>query len=135
MIREFNLSDYGNVVDLWRSVGIASSVGDDEAGIEHRLKRDIGLFLVAEEDGKIVGAVMGTYDGRRGWINHLAVCPQFQNRAIGRALLDALETRLREKGCAKINLLIEMDNQKVQPFYERVGYVRDDLIFMEKWLR
>lgn len=135
MIREFNLSDYGNVVDLWRSVGIASSVGDDEAGIEHRLKRDTGLFLVAEEDGKIIGAVMGTYDGRRGWINHLAVCPQFQNRAIGRALLDALETWLREKGCAKINLLIEMDNQKVQPFYERVGYVRDDLIFMEKWLR
>jgi len=135
MIREFRLADYNNVVDLWLSVGIAPSIGDDQTGIEQRLQRDTGLFLVAEENGKLIGAVMGTYDGRRGWINHLAVCQQFQSRAIGSALLDALESRLREKGCAKINLLIEMNNQKVQPFYERLGYVRDDLIFMEKWLR
>lgn len=135
IIREFSLADYNNVVDLWQSVGIAPSIGDDRAGIEQRLQRDAGLFLVAEENGKLVGAVMGTYDGRRGWINHLAVCQQYQSKAIGSTLLEALERRLREKGCAKINLLIEMNNQKVQPFYERLGYAKDDLIFMEKWLR
>jgi ribosomal protein S18 acetylase RimI-like enzyme len=77
---------------------------------------------------------MGCYDGRRGWINHLAVAAAWRGDGIGRRLVAEVERRLRAKGCAKMNLLIEPANVAVQGFYERLGYARDDLIFMEKWL-
>jgi hypothetical protein len=49
-------------------------------------------------------------------------------------LVAELEARLRARGCAKLNLLIEPDNAGVVRFYERIGFCPDELIFMEKWL-
>ena len=77
---------------------------------------------------------MGSYDGRRGWVNHLAVAPERQGQGLGAAIMAELERRLVTKGCEKVNLLIEPDNAGVQAFYEKLSYSRDPLIFMEKWL-
>ena len=77
---------------------------------------------------------MGAYDGRRGWVNHLAVSTQYKGQGIGTRLLVEMERRLQEKGCVKVNLLIKPTNATVQDFYQRLGYQRDELIFMEKWL-
>ena len=103
-------------------------------GIEHRLQRDAELFIVAESGEQIVGAVLGCYDGRRGWVNHLAVASGSQRNGIGTALMAELEARFQAIGCVKVNLLIEPDNGGVQHFYDGIGYTRDDLIFMEKTL-
>ena len=133
-IREFRLADYDAVIRLWRAAGIQLSCSDDQAEIIHKLERDADLFLVAVEADALVGAVMGAYDGRRGWVYHLAIHPSYQGRGFGAAMIAELEERLRHKGCQKVNLLIEPDNAHVQHFYERLHYQRDDLIFMEKWL-
>lgn len=133
-IRAFQMTDYDAVITLWRAAGILLSRSDDQAGILHKLERDPDLFLVGIENDALVGAVMGAYDGRRGWVYHLAVHPLHQGFGFGVALLTTLEERLRSKGCQKINLLIEPDNAHVQHFYEKLNYQRDDLIFMEKWL-
>ena len=132
--RGFQLADYDQVAALWRAAGISLSAGDDEPGLARKLERDPELFFVAEEHGAIVGVVMGCYDGRRGWINHLAVAPEQQRRGLGASLVAELENRFRAIGCAKVNLLIEPSNAGVQTFYERSGYAVDPLIFMEKWL-
>ncbi len=133
-IRAFAMRDYEQVAELWRAAGLSLSLSDDVSGIEHRLQRDADLFIVAESRGQIVGAVMGCYDGRRGWVNHLAVAPGSQRNGIGTALMAELEARFRAIGCVKVNLLIEPDNSGVQRFYDGIGYTRDDLIFMEKTL-
>jgi ribosomal protein S18 acetylase RimI-like enzyme len=77
---------------------------------------------------------MGIWDGRRGWINRLAVDPARRRSGLGRGLLALVEERLRERGCDKVNLLIEPDNAAVTDFYAAAGYSRDPLIFMEKLL-
>lgn len=128
------MRDYERVVALWRAAGLSLSLSDDVPGIEHRLQRDPDLFVVAESDGRVVGAVMGCYDGRRGWVNHLAVAPGQQRNGIGTMLMAELETRFRAVGCVKVNLLIAPENGGVQRFYDGIGYTRDDLIFMEKVL-
>jgi ribosomal protein S18 acetylase RimI-like enzyme len=133
-IREFQMADYETVIDLWRTAGIQLSRCDDQAGIMHKLERDSDLFLVGIENEALVAAVMGAYDGRRGWVYHLAIDPSYQACGFGSAMLTQLEERLRRKGCQKVNLLIESDNAHVQHFYERLNYQHDDLIFMEKWL-
>lgn len=133
-IRGFFMDDYEAVVALWQAAGLYLSRSDSREGVQAKLQRDPDLFLVAEEGEIVVGAVMGCYDGRRGWVNHLAVRPSHQGAGVGTLLMAELERRLRAKGCEKLNLLIEQSNAGVQGFYQALGYRRDELIFMEKWL-
>jgi ribosomal protein S18 acetylase RimI-like enzyme len=48
--------------------------------------------------------------------------------------MQEVEHRLHQKGCAKVNLTVRPANAAVQAFYQRLGYQRDEMIFMEKWL-
>ena len=132
--REFTLNDFDSVLNLWKKAGILISRSDTYEGLMSKLLRDPELFFVVEDNQKIIGVVMGSYDGRRGWINHLAVDPEYQGKRIGQQIMEQLEIRFKQIGCEKVNLLIEKNNAKVQSFYEKQGYETDDLIFMEKWI-
>jgi len=133
-IREYKSKDYPQVLALWQEGGLIISRSDTSEALERQMKRDADLFLVAEEDKRIIGVVLGRWEGRRGWINCLAVDPGQRNKRLGSLLVSEVEKRLAAKGCEKVNLLIDTDNSGVQVFYEQLGYSRDDLIFMEKWL-
>src|SRR5215510_13025580 len=101
-IREFKFpADYESVYQLWASIekGIHLGRSDSRVEIEKKIARDSDLFLVAECAGRIVGAVMGGFDGRRGLIYHLAVAASFRGKKIGSRLMDEVESRLRAKGC------------------------------------
>jgi ribosomal protein S18 acetylase RimI-like enzyme len=133
-LRSFQLEDYDEVVTLWTQAGLRLSPSDSFESIKHKLERDADLFLVAVEGSTIVGVVMGTYDGRKGWINHLAVAQQHRGQYLGTQLMQEVEQRLLQKGCAKINLFILPTNAAVQTFYQHLGYQRDEMIVMQKWL-
>ena len=134
-LRPFHQNDIDAVLALWQHAGLILSHSDQPANLQRKAAYDPELFLVLEEDAQLIGVVMGAYDGRRGWIYHLAVAPTRQGEGLGQQLVHALEDRLQAKGCDKVNLLIEPSNRRVQSFYEKLGYQTDELIFMEKWLR
>lgn len=135
LIREFCLEeDYAATIALWQACNILLSKSDSRESIKKILDRDADLFLVVEQDQTIIGAVMGRYDGRRGWVQHLAIAPDFQGQRLGSQLVQELERRLQAKGCEKVNLLVRPDNASVQSFYQQLGFRRDELIYMEKWL-
>lgn len=124
-IRDFIFpGDYEAVKDLWERMekGVHLGRSDSQEEIEKKLLRDPDLFLVAEADEKIIGAVIGGYDGRRGLIYHLAVDVQFRGQGVGSELLKEVEERLRKKGCLKCYLMITPDNQDVGAFYEKHGW-------------
>ena len=75
-----------------------------------KVERDPDLFLVATLDGRIVGAVMGGWDGRRAYVYHLAVVHELRRRGVGDALMDELEERLRRKGALKAKCQIYTHN-------------------------
>ncbi len=133
-ILKYRIDDYDQVISLWQSVGLIMSRSNSPQGLARLIKRGADLFLVAYAGDRIIGTIMGRFDGRRGWINHLAVAPDRQNCGLGTLLVRRVEERLKLKSCDKVNLLIEPANASVQSFYEKLGYTRDDLIFMEKWL-
>ncbi|QRG68371.1 GNAT family acetyltransferase [Brevibacillus choshinensis] len=135
-IQSFTLDHLEEVFSLWQRAGLKLSRSDTPLGIQRKLERDGELFLIAlTDDDRIAGAVMGSYDGRRGWVNHLAVDPACQGQDLGTRLMQELEQRLGLLGCDKINLLIEPENSRVQSFYGKLGFKRDELIFMEKWIQ
>lgn len=124
-IREFNfVDDYDAVLQLWENAGPGIHVGrsDTPAEIQKKLQRDPDLFLVATSGEKIVGSVIGGYDGRRGLVYHLAVVGQRRGEGIGTALMDAIEARLRLKGCLKCYLLVVDGNDDAAYYYEQRGW-------------
>ena len=129
-IREFHkLEDYPAVKQLWENAGpgIHLRRSDELDEIEKKLQRDPDLFLVAELHGRVIGSVLGGFDGRRGMMYHLAVEVSYRRQGIGLALMDELERRLRNKGCIKYYLLVIKDNETAIRFYEEHGWQRMDL--------
>src|SRR5579859_2068259 len=133
-IRTACLADASALTALWTAAGLKFSPDEVPAELAGVLAVNPDLVLVAEDDSGLVVAVLGTFDGRRGWVNRLATRPGSRGLGHARAILSELERRMAAKGCRKVNLLIEPDNQLVTGFYRELGYAEDKLIFMEKWL-
>jgi ribosomal protein S18 acetylase RimI-like enzyme len=134
-IRRYRPSDFIAVRHLWRSAGLHLGPSDTRSELERARVRDADLFLVAVNGSRVTGVVLGRFDGRRGWVNHLAVEPGRQGQGVGTALMGELERRLRAKGCPKVNLHVLAENREVTAFYRRLGYAPQDLLYMSKWLR
>lgn len=135
-LREFILDDYDAVYALWQNAGpgVGISRSDTREEIAKKLQRDPDLFLVAEDDGRIIGTVIGGYDGRRGLIYHLAVQQSYRNRGIGKRLMAEVEKRLAAKGCLKSYLLVARENGGVIEFYNRLGWEAMAVTLMGKTL-
>jgi uncharacterized protein len=133
VIRSARVSDAARLAELWRAAGLRFHPELTERELTSALRPDL---VLVEEDAadEITGTVFGTFDGVRGWVRHLATRPDRRGRGIATALLAELERRLIAARCPKVNLLIEPDNAAVAGFYARLGYHRDELVFMEKWL-
>jgi ribosomal protein S18 acetylase RimI-like enzyme len=132
-IRQFRFpQDYPQVLALWSSMEKGVHVGrsDTPEEIEKKLARDPDLFLVAECEGKIVGSVIGGYDGRRGMVYHLAVDESLRGKGVGSRLMQEVELRLRAKGCLKSYLLVAEDNHDVDAFYRKQGWKHMDTVHL-----
>lgn len=130
-IREFVFpDDYLPAFHLWQNIekGVHVGQSDTLSEIEKKFKHDPDLFLVAEADGKIIGSVIGGFDGRRGLIYHLAVSASFRGLGIGSRLMNEVEARLRSKGCLKSYLLVTTDNPEAMQFYEERGWSHMDKV-------
>jgi hypothetical protein len=102
--------------------------------IQRKLDVRPELFLVGLVEGVVVASVMAGHEGHRGWINYLAVLPEFQGKGFGRVMMGEAERRLRDAGCPKINLQVRSSNTAVIEFYHRLGYGVDDVVSMGKRL-
>jgi ribosomal protein S18 acetylase RimI-like enzyme len=132
-IREFRFpTDYESVYKLWESIEKGVHVGrsDTLAEIQKKISRDPDLFLIAELEEKIIGSVIGGFDGRRGLIYHLAVAVSFRGMGIGSCLMDEVEARLRAKGCLKCYLLVTSDNTEVEDYYRQRGWQPMDSVHL-----
>lgn len=138
-VRQFDWDrDLSAVIRLWDTAGpgVQLSPSDEPDELKKKLERDPDLFLVAEDDdGQVIGSVLGGYDGRRGLVYHLAVEAPHRRQGIGRALMEALEARLREKGCYKSYLLVAPENQAALDFYNEQGWEKMPHHIMGKVMR
>ena len=107
-IRGMRISDYDEVYSLWRSLaGMGLNDADDSKdGIGRFLDRNPETCFVAEEDGKIIGAVIAGNDGRRGYIYHMAVSKEHRRQKLGTKLLDACLGAFRRLGIIKSALVV-----------------------------
>ena len=130
-IEKFSMKSYNDIVHLWKKAGISVGSSDSKKEIKRMLERNPDLFLLGKINKQIVAVVMGGFDGRRGYVHHLAVDPKHQKRGYGKKLMNALIEEFRRYGVHKIHLFIEKQNRTVVDFYSHLGWqIRDDLIMM-----
>jgi ribosomal protein S18 acetylase RimI-like enzyme len=123
--RPLDPTDLDAALALWERTEHLAPVSRDE--VVELLRHDPGLVLVAEaDDGTLLGAVLGGFDGRRGWISRLAVAPEHRRSGIASALVDELEARLRARGCRQVNLMLMDGNVTGRRFWTGRGYAITD---------
>ncbi len=128
-IRDFDMSDYPAVKGIWERVFTLRPT-DDESHIKLKLEKDPDLFLVAEEDDKVVGVVFASYDGRQAIIHRLAVLPENQKRGIGSELMAKLMERLEQKG--EIRIMVHASEEYVIRFFKRFDLARSTVTYLKK---
>lgn len=133
-VRVMELSDYNEVHDLWMSIkGFAiRSIDDSREGVERFLKRNPTTSVVAEEDGKIVGAILCGHDGRRGCLYHVCVNPSYRRRGIGKAMVVFCMNALKEEQISKVSLIAFTANDIGNAFWNTIGWTRrEDLNYYD----
>jgi len=134
LIRPFQTEDEDALVALWKMCELTVSWNNPHKDIARKLQVQPELFLVGILDSNLIATVMGGYDGHRGWINFLAVHPDFRENGYGQEIMNSVETKIREMGCPKINLQIRTGNDKIASFYQKLGFTNDHVVSMGKRL-
>jgi putative acetyltransferase len=136
-IQPFTPQDTREALALWKvTPGIGISDADEPEKIAAYLERNPGLSFVARVEGRLVGAVLCGSDGRRGYLHHLAVTPEFRHQDIGTQLVDYCLEGLQTLGISKCHLFVFAGNAEGRAFWERVGWrLRTDLVILSKDIR
>ena len=105
-IRKLRIKDYNALIVFWKTAKLSyRPYGRDSLeNIKKQIRQSYSIYLVVESDGKMIGAVLGTHDGRKGWINRLAVLLAYRKQGIGKKLVAEVEKRLYQQGIGIIAL-------------------------------
>lgn len=128
----FRSDDIEEVISLWRATpGVGLSSADTPPELARFLDRNPGTCFVARSEGRIVGVIMGGWDGRRGYIHHLAVRADCRRQGIGSTLLGRLLEAFRRMGALKVHMFVFVSNELAIGFYRNRGWTwREDIRVM-----
>ncbi|MGG0796657.1 GNAT family N-acetyltransferase [Brevibacillus laterosporus] len=132
IIRTFRLGDYAAITRIWQETELDRTDTETMDSLAKQLAWDSDLVMVAEEDGEVVGVIVGTIDGTRAYFYRLAVSLSSQGRGIGRKLVEALENRFHQRGVNQILIMVNQANERVLPFYKAMGYELQQYITLSK---
>ncbi|MCX7771748.1 MAG: GNAT family N-acetyltransferase [Clostridia bacterium] len=133
-IEEMRIEDYDDMLELWQNTpGMGLSRADDKDEIAMFLKHNPGLCFTCSELGRIVGTILCGFDGRRGYLYHLAVDKAYRHRGLGKALVHKSLEALSKKGVEKCHLFVFKDNALGRGFWENTGWKqREDIVVFSK---
>ena len=122
-------ADVDAVLAVWSEARSREARTPDSAeAVERLLERDPGALLVAEEDGRVVGAVIAGWDGWRGNVYRLGVLPSHRRHWHARALVEAGHERLRSLGARRVTALVGGDEGAAHQLWRALGYRRDEFV-------
>ncbi len=137
IFRVMTIADYEKVYQLWLSckgMGL-NNLDDSEEGIAAFLKRNPNTCFVCEEREQMVGVILTGHDGRRGYVYHTAVHPEYRRCGIGSNLVKYALDALKAEGIHKVAMLVFAKNEAGNAFWESEGFTeRTDITYRNKAL-
>lgn len=135
---DLGLADYEEILDLWRRAGLSirAEGRDSPAAFARQMAWGVQRVVGLRENGRLVAVAVLTHDGRKGWINRLAVDPACRRRGLAARLVAEAERWFAESlGLEVWAALIERENLASQALFERLGYRSHDLVYVSKRTR
>jgi len=133
-LRRLTVEDHAAILDLWQRAGLHSirpQGRDSRQALADQLARG-QVVLGLEEEGRLVACVLITDDTRKGWINRLAVDPDYRRRGLAARLIAEAEKELRARGLYVFSALIESENGESLSLFQREGYKTHDIVYVSK---
>ena len=133
-ISDMMACDLEAVLCLWGQMeGVGLNESDTPDQIRAYLDRNPGLSLITRDGTRLIGAVLCGHDGRRGYLHHLAVVPEYRGRGLGRQMVESCLAALRAVGILKCNIFLYADNEPGEQFWNRCGWMaRSDLKVLQR---
>ncbi|AJY74420.1 GNAT family N-acetyltransferase [Paenibacillus beijingensis] len=125
-VRSFQLADYRPVTSLLETVLSEDCYELTMKAFGRQLSWDSELVLVAEEEDKVIGMIIGTIDNNRGYYYRVAVDPDYRKQGVGKELTRLLRQRFEQRNVTKIMVTADEHNEQILPFYESIGYASND---------
>jgi ribosomal protein S18 acetylase RimI-like enzyme len=134
-LRRLTIDDHAAILTLWQQAGLHSIRPEGRDSRSEFEKQFSGgqIAIGLEESGRLIGVVVATNDTRKGWINRLAIDPDYRRRGYGEQLVQAAEEALREAGMKLIAAFIEEGNAASLALFEKLGYaVHQHITYVSK---
>ncbi len=124
-VRRLTIEDYESLIDLWGDAGLSYRPfgRDTRERIAVEMQRADTGFLGIFEGERLVAVGLATYDGRKGWINRVAVHPDYRRQGLGGRIVRACEEFLEGQGAEIIAALIEDWNEPSIELFAAEDYV------------
>ena len=130
-IRPCRDEDVDCVLAMWARAGTKPTPHDNPESIRARLAYGNELFFVAADGERLVGSLIGGWDGWIGNMYRLAVDPDYRRAGLGSRLVRTVEDELRQLGATRVTALLFVDVEPAKEFWRSVGYELDPTI--ERW--
>lgn len=134
-LRRLTIEDHAAILALWQRAGLHSIRPEGRDSRSEFEKQFAGgqIAIGLEEDDQLIGVVIATHDTRKGWINRLAIDPDYRHKGYGEQLVHAAEDVLHEAGMHLIAAFIEEGNTSSLALFEKLGYaVHQDITYVSK---
>ncbi len=134
-IRRLTFRDYDKMVEIWKYSGLPFKPKGRESriSIKKQIEETPDLFLGAEEDGELIGVIIASSEGRKGWLNRIAVIPEKRGKGIAKALTTRAEEALKKRGIKIVAILIHKSNIPSIEVAESLGYIpAPDILYLTK---
>ncbi|NSW54110.1 MAG: GNAT family N-acetyltransferase [Anaerolineae bacterium] len=86
------------------------------------------------DEEAIIGCVMAGHDGRRGYLQHLVVLPEYRRQGIGAALVHTCLAALAQQGIDKTHIFVFADNIPGNAFWRAQGWIPREEINMYSFI-
>jgi ribosomal protein S18 acetylase RimI-like enzyme len=133
-IGPLSTSQRAAAIALWHDAGLVVPWNDPHADLARALDGPSSTVLAGVQNDALVATAVVGHDGHRGWVYYLAVAEAARGHGHGRAMMDACERWLADRGVPKLNLMVRVGNENVLGFYEALGYGRDEVVVMSRRL-
>jgi len=130
-VKPLNIDDYNEIIQLWKRAKLEHKPKgrDSKEAVSQEIELNPDLLLGAFDDGRLIGVIIGGFDGRKSWINRLTVDLMYRKQGTAKILIENIENALKKRGARIICALIEDWNMNSIRLFEKYGYIEDDSIF------
>ncbi len=134
-IRKLTIVDFDDIHRVWADSGLPTKPNgrDSREMIAKEMQKPVVAYFGLYENDNMIGVGIANFDGRRGWVNRVAIDPDHRGNKLAAMIINACEKFLYESGAVVICALIEDENTPSMACFTNSGYTAEkEIIYWTK---